>query len=65
MKRTIPLVLVFALGVIYFFAGFFSNPFSVEFLQQEIMANWLKIMGTFAVVMSVASLWRRTYVKIK
>lgn len=65
MKRTIPLTLVFVLGVIYFFAGFFSNPFSIEFLQQEIMANWLKIMGTFAVVMSVASLWRRNYIKIK
>ncbi len=65
MKRTIPLVLVFTLGVIYFFAGFFSNSFSVNFLQQEIYANWLKIVGTFAIIMSVTSLWRRNYIKIK
>ena len=65
MKRTLPLTLVFVLGVIYFFVPFISHPFSVDILQKEVYQNWIKIMGVFAVVMSVTSLWRRNAVKIK
>ncbi|MCK5399795.1 hypothetical protein KAJ26_07190, partial [bacterium] len=65
MKRQIPLMLVLALGIIYFFVPLVSTPWVVDNLQHEVYEKWLKIIGVFAVIMSVASLWRRNAVKIK
>ncbi|MCD6579047.1 hypothetical protein J7L48_06190 [bacterium] len=65
MKRKLPLMLVLTLGIIYFFVPFISSPFANEILYKELYINWIKIVGVFAIVMSIASLWRRNIVKIQ
>ncbi|MCD6579558.1 hypothetical protein J7L48_08770 [bacterium] len=65
MKRQLPLALVFTLGIIYFFVPFISAPFAQNVLYTELYVNWIKIIGVFAIIMSIASLWRRNIVKIQ
>ncbi len=65
MKRQLPLALVFTLGILYFFVPFISAPFAQNVLYTELFVNWIKIIGVFAIIMSIASLWRRNIVKIQ
>ncbi len=65
MKRSVPLAIVLVTGIIYFFVPFMTNRFTMDFLYQTILVDWMKIMGVFAIVMSITSLVRRNVYKIQ
>lgn len=63
MKRTVPLVLTFTMGVLMFAQYFIPHPLSQAFY--DLMLEWARIIGIFALVIGLSSLIRVHYGKIK
>ena len=53
-KRTIPLILVFVLGICAFVQNYVPHPFSDEFLKT--ITDWFRIIGGFALFIGAYSL---------
>jgi len=53
-KRTIPLILVFILGVLGFAQSYIAHPFSETFLKT--ITDWWRIVGGFAIFIGTYSL---------
>ncbi|MFP4057958.1 MAG: hypothetical protein ACLF0G_13910 [Candidatus Brocadiia bacterium] len=62
-RRTIPLVLVFVVGVLGFVHDFIPHPVSGDF--RETVTTWFRIIGAFAVFIGFYSLMRMHYTRIR
>jgi hypothetical protein len=53
-RRTIPLIIVFAIGLLAFVQEYVPHPFSADF--RETMTKWFRILGGFAMFIGAYSL---------
>ncbi len=62
-KRTIPLVIVFVIGLLGFVHDFVPHPMSAKF--REMMTTWGRVMGGFGLVLGIYSLAHVHYTRIR
>jgi len=62
-KRTLPLVIVFLLGLLGFLQDYVPHPWSGKFVRE--MTTWFKIIGGFAMFLGVYSLLHMHLARIR
>ncbi|MGH7228707.1 MAG: hypothetical protein ACREIH_05765, partial [Nitrospiraceae bacterium] len=63
LKRQLPLVITFVMGVVFAAQYYIPHPVSEEMLTT--VTKWLQIIGIFALILGVTSLFHIHAVKIR
>jgi hypothetical protein len=62
-KRSIPLIIVFSIGLLGFAHDFIPHPISAKF--REVMTTWLRVMGGFGLALGIYALANVHYSRIR